>query len=174
MTSPDRIDGIRQAVDYMHGLLRQALGDTAPERDFVAPGASVAWDAAEQMWVRLVEWYPSTDGIGVQDSRPRGARGPLRYSVTIELGVLRCSPVLGIEDNQILLPEADALTANAGQILDDAAAMRLACTDLVDDSLRRNVLMGAWTALGPEGGAAGGTLLVTIDRVKCSASSGDV
>lgn len=133
----------------MRTLLEWALATAVaglsapPRRTVIAPGESEAWDATDMMFVRLVLNEPAYRS---------GARVPDYYVVTLAVGVLRCVSTL---DDSGRAPTATDVTAEGLATGRDMAELANAfvCAEAPGAAL---VTLGAWSPLGPEGGAAGG------------------
>ena len=130
---------------------------------FLVPGTAVAADwccpgdcasgPCGQAWVRLVQLYP-TRVFPAPDAT--WSKVPsVDSAIQLELGVLRCVAGLG-ENGEAPAPEE--MTADAIAALDDAAALRAAAQRALAP---RRVVLGGYTAAGPQGYCAGGTQLFT-------------
>jgi hypothetical protein len=136
------------------------------------PGAEVAWDSCDpgQAWVRVASIYPlaarfpqAADGV---DPQPCG--GTNGWGVVLELGAVRCMPTVSDAGE---LPSCEDVTAVTRLVLADAHAMRRAalCCRWRETCTNREVdlLVGAWTPIGPQGVCVGGTLSVTVQAFGC-------
>lgn len=137
------------------------------------PGQQVAWDDCDpgQAWVRVANMYM----VGPKFPAPATAEdlgvcgGMGGWAVTVELGVLRCMPGIGEDDE---LPECEEYTATNRIVLADAHAMRRAilCCDwrsgcgMPSDA---RVVVGAWTPAGPAGTCVGGTMTAVFEVSAC-------
>jgi len=113
-------------------------------------------------WVRPVTFFPSSGSFPGQDSSPQ-PKGPSAWSVTLELGAVRCAPTP--EANRI--PTGDEWDDTTQAVMDDAAAMRRAICCLQDLYGARRVLAGSWQPLDIQGGCVGGVIPVTILGPAC-------
>lgn len=109
-------------------------------------------EACGEMWVRVIQMYPSTT-VGVADQRL--ANCSTGIGLDIEIGALRCIQIN--EDGETWTAEqlADASTA----AMNDAIAIyrAMVCCDHFPD-----VIVGSWTPLGPEGGLVGGLWTLSV------------
>ena len=151
--------------DYTMPVLSTALAHVVETlsvpvgRALVAPGAAPAWDACcEGMaYTRLILLAPAQmyGGRSNVDGSGGGAYGPcgvLAWQATIGVGVLRCASVVNDAGEA---PSARVLTAEARQVLDDAAAVAFALQCHLAPQVERLSLL-QWEPLGPEGGCVGG------------------
>lgn len=129
---------------------------------FLVPGAAVAADwccpgdcqgPCGQAWVRLVQYYPSRAFPALDAA---WSKVPGETAVQLEVGVLRC--VAGLTDDGSP-PTPEAMTADAVAALDDVGALR---TTALGALAPRRVVVGPYSAVGPQGYCAGGTLLFTV------------
>jgi len=125
----------------------------------VMPGASVALDYATNCgdncgmaWVRAVSVFPSTNFPSLDTGFTR-CNYPLAF--TAEVGVIRCMEVPADGEP----PSLASLLASAQLQLADMAAMRRA---IVCCSTSGDVVLGAYTPTGPQGGVVGGSWLVSL------------
>lgn len=118
-------------------------------------------------WVRPVTFVPSSGTFPAQDDTPSVA-GTLAWAVTLEMGVIRCAPTPPA--SQIITSEQWETLAQ--EVMDDAAAMRraLCCFGELARNRMKNMLPGSWDPIAVEGGAAGGTLTVTVRGPACDCS----
>ena len=155
------IDGLPGLLGALLDCAEDAL-DPTPGRVLVAPGGEVAWDACcdGQLWVRVVGVTDATDLLGMRVGAD-GSCQTAAWRVDIGVGVLRCTPTV---DDRGRAPAADDLTGNAGQLLEDMAALAgaVACCAPVMRPLDL-----AWLPLGPEGGCAGGEWTFGVIRQAC-------
>lgn len=130
----------------------------APGRSLVASGSMVAWDdcCEGQVWTRLVSLMP-----GVSDSAQ--SCGPLTWTATIGIGVLRCAAVVDDRGNP---PAAEVLTDEALRGTADAFALSEAIQCCMTAT---RLKMLNWAPLGPEGGCVGGEwqVSVMVDNPSC-------
>lgn len=145
-------------ADNLAATVSGAIGHT-----FLVPGVQVAADwccpgncgdsPCGQAWVRLVQLYPSRT-FPVLDLTYSKAPGS-QLAVQFELGVLRCVHGLDDDGNAPLPAE---MTGDALAALDDVAAMRATALGALGP---RRVVLGQYTAVGPQGYCSGGTTLFT-------------
>lgn len=124
----------------------------------IIPGASLIADYCDatnegngMAWVRLV-------GVSeaFQDQSPVSAcNGPLE--AIIEVGIVRCA--IGVGDNGELPSYEDQLTATRLAAADMAAALAAIRCCLPN---KKDVRVGGWVPLGPEGGCVGGAWTAVI------------
>lgn len=162
-------DVIGPVMEDLLACAQAALSDVdrEPGRSSLVPGGAVAWDncceGGGQLWVRLVEMYPTGPFPG-RDTSTRCQ--PVMWGVRVAVGVLRCTPT--VDDNGNAPTEA-ALTGDALGMTLDAAALRdaiLCC--FVNTS--RNVQTWAlenWLPQGPQGGCAGGEWTIVLGVGTC-------
>ncbi len=118
-------------------------------------------------WVRPATFAPSSGAFPVQDAEPVKG-GPRAWSVTLELGAIRCAPT----PDASRIPTGEEWDALVQAVMDDAAAMRRAIccfADLVPGRWGR-MLVGAWSPISILGGCTGGTLPVTVQGPACDCS----
>lgn len=142
--------------------------DDPPCRCGIVIGEQVAWDecccrqqedgtvCCGEAWVRAVSLYPSTNFPTPDSQAPLCTSG--LFAAVVELGVLRCAPS---PDDQGNPPSVEDVEATARQVLVDSKAMRTAAKCCFPSD-QRDVLIGAWQPVGPEGGCVGGTLTITV------------
>lgn len=116
-------------------------------------------------WVRPVLFVPSSGVFPVQDSEP-SVKGTSAWAVTLEMGVVRCSPT----PNENLIPTNEQWFEVVQAVMDDAAAMRRALCCFIDiDRVNRlkNVLPLEWQPLDVSGGCVGGVLQMVVRGPAC-------
>lgn len=159
----------------MLACLRDAMADNPlpPARVGLRPGTVVDHlmsslgddECCEGLaWVRPGDFYPSSGTFPLQDEQPN-KQGTLAWSVTLELGAIRCAPTPNAES----IPSEEEWEATTQAVMDDAAALRRAICCFVEADHRRlqRVLPGIWTPLAVQGGCVGGILPVTIRAPHC-------
>ncbi len=132
-----------------------------PETCFcgVLPGDEAPWDYVSEdagmAYVRLVSAYLS-QAFPAQQTLP-GCGADLAYE--LEIGVLYCTPVF--EDDRGDPPSvAVMLDATRTQTAAMAAMYRaFSCCPGLND---KDVMVGAYTPVGPQGGAVGGTWQIWV------------
>lgn len=137
----------------------------------LAPGAEPVecCECAEgegKAWVRVVRIWPTGARWPLPAADPAACRVG-GYAVELELGVVRCVSTI---DDDGSPPTCDDRTADTVKILEDAAAMRAAascCFPGTDLGRAWRSIPGEWRPIEPQGGCAGGTLLVTIESGDC-------
>lgn len=148
------------------GRFVQRLTDAgvAPAKAFISDGASVPADECCDglAWVRVGQIQP-TDGSSNPYSEMRNTPIPTPgHSIVLEVGVLRCAPVL---DEQGNAPSADEYTEAALAAAFDRQSLRMAVLcDFVDDINAVNAdgqIPGPWTPLDA-GGCAGGYMTTSV------------
>jgi hypothetical protein len=142
-------------------LCAQLVGDGSPQPCFcgVVPGVGFSPDLFECEsddacgigFVQLGTSYPSQT-VGVINETP-GNCG-MTIGVDITIGILRCYPLTDGTN-----PDPDTMLEVARQQLLDMETMRraLACCDWLPT---KDVLLGAYVPVGPDGGLIGGTYQV--------------
>lgn len=122
-------------------------------------------DCCGQLWVRLVDLYPSS-AFPEPDAGPH--REDLSWAVVVELGLVRPAPVVRDVDNVAVVPTAAEEQDAAAVALVDAAILREAVLNryrvAIDDE-DVAVVLGGFTPFGPDGGVVGGVLTATIQVV---------
>lgn len=140
-----------------------ALG-TKPARAFVFDGVAIpADDCCDGLaWVRVVGFQP-TDGSNAPYSEMRNLPATATgATITLELGILRCAPIL---DEEGQAPDPDDYTASALQSGQDRQQMRMAIIcDFPEDITEANgdgQIPGLWAPVDA-GGCAGGYMTTTV------------
>ena len=131
----------------------------------VLPGEAVAYDycapcegdACGMAWVRLVAAAERSVVFAATTLAATGNPCDVSLAATFEIGILRCAPTL--KENGDLPTMADHLAAAELQFADMAAARESALCCFTD---RRQIALGAYTPIGPEGGCLGGAWTVNI------------
>lgn len=116
-------------------------------------------------WVRPAAFFPSSGPFPTQDETAR-KQGTTSWAVTLELGIVRCSPTP--DENSI--PSNEEWLAVTQAVMDGAAAMRRAICCFVEANpidRKQNVLPGIWQPVDVEGGCVGGVLPVTFRGPAC-------
>lgn len=106
-------------------------------------------------WVRLVSVYPSNQ-VGVLITEPGNCAFGL--GIDIEMGMLRCIEVGGEDGSP---PSAAELLAASQLQVADALLMQRAlycCTAIP----QKEVILGTYQSLGPEGGLVGGAYSISM------------
>lgn len=142
----------------------RADGATDEEMCAVAvyPGAGVPLDSSCGItaWVRLVEAAPTTAFPAAGFGNQRGNVCWWNLLATVEIGVLRPSPIPEEILSSIDLPDSEEHTAAAHKQLDDMEAMNRAIITArkeVEELVPVN-----YSPVGPDGGLVGGTWALTI------------
>jgi hypothetical protein len=155
----EQLSGGDPNVDYPPCRCSIVVGEVAPDECCcrALPGGSLCCGMA---WVRCTGSYPSTV-FPTPDGQAQHTIDS--FAAILELGVLRCAP--GPDDHG-QPPTVDELEEVARQVHVDAKSMRMAvrCCFTANS---RNVLLGAWQPVGPEGACVGGVLTITV-RVSVS------
>jgi hypothetical protein len=115
-------------------------------------------------WVRPSGFFPSSGVFPTQDAAPL-PKGTSAWSVTLELGSVRCAPV----GDETTIPTAEEWDETTQAVMDDAAAMRRAICCFIDAAPNRSrrVLPGLWQPIEVQGGCVGGIMPVTILGPAC-------
>jgi hypothetical protein len=162
------------AVTGMGAAIMEALADTPagpPERGcLIVPGA-IAADGCDcgQLALTVVRKYPSiVFPVEATVDESSAACPPPILAGVVTVSLLRCVP--GMADDGTP-PSCDALSEAAiSQDIDDATIRRtLACylRELSDQGRILGYVIGATTAVGPEGNCAGSDTTVTIGINSC-------
>lgn len=146
------------ALDLIAGVGKAYEHDDSM-RVALIPGAMVpddwCWGGCGAVFVRLDQAYASTR-FPTPDTSPT-CTAPL--AARFHVGVARC--VAGMSDKG-QPPSAEAQTEDALILLDDLTTLRCALRDVAAAYRGGEVLVGAWTPVGPVGDCAGGYWAVTI------------
>lgn len=142
----------------LRSCLCNELAVSAPEQSLclcsVVPGvpdfAGVV-NGKGQAWVRLVSVFPSSSPPAV-DTTMTNCDAPL--AATVEVGVVRCSPVAGTRQ----VPQ-DAWEASAELVMSDMMAIyrAICCTG-------RTIYRSSYTPYGPQGGVVGGFWSIVVPQ----------
>lgn len=105
-------------------------------------------------WVRMTNLYPS-NGVGAAFTQPGNC--DVGLGMDVELGILRCISV-GTEREG---PTPEELHEAAQLAIADAMLIRKAvyCCDAINP---RDLILGQYTPLGPEGGLVGGAFVLSM------------
>lgn len=131
-----------------------------PERRYVSDGPAAAWDC-EQCVVYVERTFP---GLADQQ-QPRAIDGIEVRSLSLQIEVVRCTPVMDEEGAEIILPDPADIEASAQVVLADAvmlAAGIRAAWKAGELAGCHDVVLDDWQGLGPLGGLVGGRLGVRI------------
>lgn len=120
-------------------------------------------DRAGQLWVRLVNLYPSTR-FPEQDGAPVGDRD-LSWAVVVEVGVVRPAPQVVDTPDGVVLPSMLEEHEAAALASVDAAVIRQALLVEYAQAGDVGIVLGQFTPFGPEGGVIGGATTATIQVV---------
>jgi hypothetical protein len=118
-----------------------------PQMCTVLPGAAVAFDYCDNggmAYSRLVGIEPIVTSAG---------RCAVEFSVTVEIAILRCAPMIGEEGE--LPTEAEQLAASMLQNFDMGLLHKVLTCCAVPASFTDQTL-GPFTPIGPDGGCIGG------------------
>lgn len=165
-------------IETMAGLLDCA--ETALDgcgrsvgRAFLAVGDVAHDNCCEdegQLWVRLIEAYPSASGTTPFPAQATNAQpcGIKILAARVAVGIVRCAHTL---DDQGNAPTAEELTFDALGATADASILLSAiqCCDVLTRSPVQALRIGRWTASGPQGGCVGGEweLVLGLDNCGC-------
>jgi hypothetical protein len=149
------------------------LGDNAPASVGIRPGTIVDFLMSTSddeccsglAWVRPATFYPSSGPFPTQDTVAQ-KQGTRAWAVTLELGIVRCSPTP--DENSI--PTNDEWADVTQAVMDASAAMRRAICcwiDLDPVNRKQKIIPGQWQPVAVQGGCVGGTLQVTILGPAC-------
>ena len=117
-------------------------------------------------WVRVVDWYPSSDSAFPGPATTVDEQTcPRLFGLVLEMGVGRCPPV----GDQSVLPTCGEYNAFHAVVMDDGMRLRNAiyCCFLAVDPLDR-VVVGQPQRLGPQGACFQQTLTVTAMVPACN------
>jgi hypothetical protein len=112
-------------------------------------------DVCGMAWVRMVTVYPS-HAVGSLITEPANCEYGL--GVDVEMGITRC---MSVGDEQGNLPSpAQQLAAVELQVADALIMQRaLYCCDAIP---HKDVILGQYQTIGPEGGLIGGTFTMSM------------
>ena len=115
-------------------------------------------DMCGAAWVRLISVYPS-DAIGVIVTEPGNCLHGI--GIDLEMGIIRC---LSVGDEQGNPPPPEELLAATDLAIRDATLMMkaLACCESIPP---KDVVLGQYQPIGPEGGIIGGSFFVSMGAV---------
>lgn len=122
----------------------------------VVPGSAAMFDYPEggQAWVRLTQAFPSVV-FPVQDTNPRGNCGTGLVAV-LEVGIIRCAPMPSDGGD---MPTAQEQFEATRLQMADMQAIRRAIQCCMG---KMKHVLGAYTPIGPDGNAVGGSWTVSI------------
>jgi hypothetical protein len=112
-------------------------------------------DKCGAAWVRLTTAYPA-NAVGVLNTQATACDSGM--GIDVEIGILRC---ISVGDAQGNPPEPAELLAGAELAMDDLMLMWRAvlCCDAFDS---RDVILGQYQPVGPEGGLVGGAFTLSM------------
>lgn len=157
-----------QLADMLLAALILELRNDGTDADLCAksiyPGRLVPIDyglesCGGMAFVKLDGVVP-TSAFPVQDTSPNSCVTTLAY--TFELGVMRPAPHIDYQNNEPVLPDDAENDAASYDQYADMMAMRRAVQELRDEV--EYVVLGAYTPMGPDGGAVGGVWTVQLGR----------
>lgn len=119
-------------------------------------------------WVRVVDWFPSSDEtFPAPDTSFINQICPTQYGLVLELGIGRCPPT-GDENQLETVAERDAFHA---VVLEDVKLMRMALNCCFGDPalvpIPEDVVVGAWSKVGPEGKCFKQAIQLTVRVINC-------
>lgn len=117
-------------------------------------------------WVRVVDWFPSSDSAFPGPTTDVGEQTcPRMFGLVLEMGIGRCPPI-GDQNN---LPSCTDYNAFHAVVMDDGVRLRNAvyCCFLTVDPLDR-VVIGQPQRLGPQGACFQQTLTITVQVPACN------
>lgn len=159
-------------VDKIYNLARASLdaivgrwdsdAEPLPDKQYVSNGL-VIWDECEQLAVEVER----TNGTLGDLSQPIIDQTPLTAMrfVTLAVWLIRCVHDLQVEGENVTLPSADEMEADAQILLADPTAILnalVAARKAGDLGACGGLAFDEWTAQGPDGGLAGGVLRVRL------------
>lgn len=125
------------------------------------PGEAIATDYVSKdegmAWVRVSSVFPSAN-FPAQDQIARGCLMPL--AIQLEVGALFCAPVTNGRSSAP--PRMPAMFDSTRIQMAAMAAMLRAIECCLSHDSNKNVALGAYTPLGPDGGVVGGSWIVTV------------
>lgn len=145
-------------------LCAQIVADGSPEPCFcgLMPGEVVLADYTScddkdgMAWVRLITAYPSVV-LGAANTQPGNCA--VMLGADLEVGVLRSMPVGGTDGSP---PSVEEMNEIAALIATDAESIRRAIMCCNDSLPLIDMMLGAWTPTGPQGGLTGGSWTVGL------------
>lgn len=112
-------------------------------------------------YIRLVEVFPSDD-FPNQLLTPRACQGTVAL---VELGVLRCHPVAGMDGSP---PSVEEVTESAHQAVNDMSVIHSVLVGHKPVWSNYPVVLQRWVPLGPDGGCSGGAWRFWLDVSVCA------
>lgn len=169
------VDRLMVAATKLHECLCAQVAlmpvDTRPARCTLIAAAQFEAGVAQledmcacgTAYVRIGAYVPSEAFPDQQQAATKC--GPPQWSLTLELGILRCPPI-GTAD---VLPSDQAWFDYTTQVMADAQVLRQALFCCYGPA-RPNLmfLVGGWEAVGPEGLCGGGRMSVQVQVIACN------
>jgi hypothetical protein len=136
----------------------------------IYPGTMVPYDFAVdsdnectggQAWVRLLTSFPTKD-YPTPDTRLSNCSAEL--GLMLEVGIVRPAAVMEQFATEVSIPTPEQEFDLSMALIDDMVWMKEAVARTKADY--SDLILGAWTPYGPDGGAVGGTWTVTATADK--------
>lgn len=138
-----------------------AAGVLAGAAAAVDRGMDVADGCCGQLWVRLVNVYPTGAAFPAPDVAAHAGRD-LSWAVVVEVGVVRPAPTVQETAEGLVLPTmAEEQDAAALAATDSALIRQALLTEYAQDG-EVGIVLGAFVPFGPDGGVVGGATTATI------------
>lgn len=150
---------------------------TPPGRVELTPGNLPAWDdcCEGQLYLRVIEIFPSGNPFPVFDSAQQGAAGKCAIklmAVHLGLGIMRCAHTI---DNDGNAPTPGEVTSDGNQMVDDMQILLDVIVCELEKSFKRimKVKLDRWAPQGVSGGCHGGEwgFFIAMDPCLCPPES---
>lgn len=132
----------------------------------IYPGVGVPFDYAADSdgeciggmgWVRMFSGFPTANYPAPENSLRGSCTAPLGFMV--EIGLVRPAGVMSEDLGGVTVPSPEEEFDLSMALIDDMMIMREAV--LRTKAKYTDIILGAWSPTGPEGGAVGGTWTIT-------------
>lgn len=132
----------------------------------IYPGVGVPFDYAADSegctggmgWIRMFSGFPSAQYPAPENSLRGSCTAPPAFMV--EIGLVRPAGVIDQELGGVTVPSPEEEFDLSMALIDDMMLMREAV--LRTKAKYSDVILGAWSPTGPDGGAVGGTWTITV------------
>lgn len=132
----------------------------------IYPGIGVPFDYAADSedcsggmgWIRMFSSFPSNLYPTPENSLRGSCTAPLAFMV--EIGLVRPAGVLDTDLGGVTIPSPEEEFDLSMALIDDMMLMKEAVTRT--KATYSDIILGAWTPSGPDGGAVGGVWTLTL------------
>jgi hypothetical protein len=134
----------------------------------IYPGVGVPFDYAVDPdsdgctggmgWIRMFSAFPSSTYPAPENTLRGSCTAPAAFMV--EIGLVRPAGVLTEDLEGVTVPSPEEEFDLSMALIDDMMAMREAV--LRTKATYTDIILGAWSPTGPDGGAVGGTWTITL------------